>query len=80
MLPATLPVTRIFPHYPTRTLPEVKKKTLPVTACLAPIYKRPYKILGQLSSVKFFTVDPYCGVTYLTGLENLQTFSTYWQL
>ena len=24
-LPATLPVTRIFPHYPTRTLPEVKK-------------------------------------------------------
>ena len=25
MLPATLPVTRIFFHYPTRTLPEVKK-------------------------------------------------------
>ena len=24
-LPATLPVTRIFSHYPTRTLPEVKK-------------------------------------------------------
>ena len=24
-LPATLPVTRIFFHYPTRTLPEVKK-------------------------------------------------------
>ena len=24
-LPATLPVTRNFPHYPTRTLPEVKK-------------------------------------------------------
>ena len=24
-IPATLPVTRIFFHYPTRTLPEVKK-------------------------------------------------------
>ena len=24
-LPATLPTTRIFPHYPNRTLPEVKK-------------------------------------------------------
>ena len=33
-LPATLPITRIFFYYPTRTLPEVKK-TLPVTAWLA---------------------------------------------
>ena len=37
------------------------------------------KILGQLSSLKFFTVDPYFGVTFLTGQENLPTFSTYKQ-
>ena len=31
-LPATLPVTRIFSHYPTRTLPEVKKPYSSVSA------------------------------------------------
>ena len=28
-LPAALPVTRIFPHYPTPTLPDVKKPSQP---------------------------------------------------
>ena len=31
-LPATLPVTRNFSHYPTRTLPEVKKPYSSVSA------------------------------------------------
>ena len=35
------------------------------------------KVVVHISNVKVFTVDPYFGVTFLTGQENLPTFSTY---
>ena len=35
------------------------------------------KVLSKFSNVKVFTVDPYFGVTFLTGQENLPTFSTH---
>ena len=38
------------------------------------------KSLGKILSVKFFTVDPYFGVTFLTGQENHPTFNTFRQL
>ena len=31
------------------------------------IYRRPQKMLGQLSSLKFFTLDPYFGGMFKTG-------------
>ena len=35
--------------------------------------------MSKISNVKVFMVDPYFGVTFLTGQENLPTFSTYRQ-
>ena len=40
----------------------------------------PKKIWGKKVNVKFFTVDPYFGVTFLTGQENHPTFTTFRQL
>ena len=37
------------------------------------------KVVSKISKVKVFTVDPYFGVTFLTGQENLPTFSTHSQ-
>ena len=38
---------------------------------IVPTYiETPEKILGKMFSVKVFTVDPYFGVTFLTGQEN----------
>ena len=40
------------------------------------IYKRPEKKLGQLSSLKFFTVDPYLEVIFFIGHSESAQFST----
>ena len=41
------------------------------------IYRRPQKNLGQLSSLKFFTVDPYFGGMFKTGFPKSAKFSTF---